>query len=88
MSKNFSDEEMIEESKEIAEKIKEEVLEYFENEKKKEQQKTQAGIDGFGSISVHRRREWRARAERTILFSDTKGSQCGCPFNMQRRTTG
>jgi hypothetical protein len=37
MSKNFSDEEMIEESKEIAEKIKEEVLEYFENEKKKEQ---------------------------------------------------
>lgn len=37
MSRNFSDEEMIEESKKNAEKIKEEVLEYFENEKKKEQ---------------------------------------------------
>jgi hypothetical protein len=39
MGKNFSDEEMIEETKENAEKIKAEVLEYFENEKKKEQNK-------------------------------------------------
>lgn len=39
MSKNFSDEEMMEESKENAEKIKAEVLEYFENKKKKEQNK-------------------------------------------------